>query len=43
MSDIVYYLTFGFSNLQGTPSITVHEGEIQSAELQTLEFHPVDI
>ena len=40
--DIVYYLTQGFSNPNGTPSITVHEGEIQSAELQTLEFHPVE-
>ena len=40
--DIVYYLTQGFSNRNGTPSITVHEGEIQSAELQTLEFHPVE-
>lgn len=42
MRDIVYYLTLGFSNLQGTPSIMVHEGEIQSAEVQTLEFHPVE-
>lgn len=40
--DIVYYLTQGFSNPNGTPNITVHEGEIQSAELQTLEFHPVE-
>ena len=40
--DIVYYLTQGFSNPNGTPSISVHEGEIQSAELQTLEFHPVE-
>ena len=38
MRDIVYYLTLGFSNPQGTPSITVHEGEIQSAELQTWNF-----
>ena len=40
--DIVYYPTQGFSNPNGTPSISVHEGEIQSAELQTLEFHPVE-
>ena len=40
--DIVYYLTLGHSNQQGHPTIHVMEGNIQSAELQTLEFHPVE-
>ena len=40
--DIVYYLTKGFTNLHGTPTIHVLEGALQSAELQTLEFHPVE-
>ena len=39
--DIVKYLTMGFSNHEGSPTIHVLEGAIQSAELQTLEFHPV--
>ena len=40
--DIVYYLTKGFTNLHGTSTIHVLEGALQSAELQTLEFHPVE-
>ena len=40
--DIVYHLTKGFTNLHGTPTIHVLEGALQSAELQTLEFHPAE-
>ena len=40
--DIVHYLTLGNSNHEGHPTIHVMEGETQSAELQTLEFHPAE-
>ena len=41
--DIVEYITLGYTNTtKGSPSIHVLEGVVQSAELQTLEFHPVE-
>ena len=40
--DIVHYLTLGHTNHVGHPTIHVMEGHIQSAELQTLEFHPAE-
>ena len=40
--DIVDYLTQGFKCEEGSPTIHVLEGTVQSAELQTLEFHPVE-
>ena len=40
--NIVEYLTMGKVNTSGSPTIHVLEGAVQSAELQTLEFHPVE-
>ena len=40
--DVVQYLTLGKTNHEGSPTIHVVEGAIQSAELQTLEFHPIE-
>ena len=40
--DLVEYLTLGFSDLTGTPSIHVVEQGEGTEELQVLEFHPVE-
>ena len=40
--DVVQYLTMGYTNNDGNPTINIIEGDMQSAELQTMEFHPVE-